>query len=511
VNIQKDFYFSQLRMVGYARVSTDEEKQLYSLANQLDFFKEFAKLHNYKMVRLYTDEGISGKQLKKRDEFIRMLEDAKLGIFDVVVVKDVSRFARNTVDLLTSVRKLRAMGINVLFVNNNLQSLGESEFVITLLGAMAQEESANLSKRIQFGKDINAKRGRVPQEILGYDRVDNYTLRINEEEADLVRRIYSMYLSGFYGMASIAATLRGENILTKKGCEYTEGYIRRILTSPIYCGVLVNHKTQTADFLSGLRKKIPEAEQYHHERPELTIISQHDFEQVQRIREDRLQMQLGMGCDPRRRYSSRHLFSGLVRCADCGCTMIRQDVTRKGSGKVNSYWRCKNGSRTKNTIRCKNKSYVPDHVLQKALSEELQRCASDREAFANELRQAQLEMQPTRSFRELLAEKQKELEDVGRQKQKLMDLYTNDILSIDELKHRLEKLTIRAEELSRVIVDLKRQSMREQNAIKGVETCISGLFELMKMESFSNPKLRSVLSCVEVDADKSYKFVYKVF
>lgn len=248
MNIQKDFYFSQLRMVGYARVSTDEEKQLYSLANQLDFFKEFAKLHNYKMVRLYTDEGISGKQLKKRDEFIRMLEDAKLGIFDVVVVKDVSRFSRNTVDLLTSVRKLRAMGINVLFVNNNLQSLGESEFVITLLGAMAQEESANLSKRIQFGKDINAKRGRVPQEILGYDRVDNYTLRINEEEADLVRRIYSMYLSGFYGMASIAATLRGENILTKKGCEYTEGYIRRILTSPIYCGVLVNHKTQTADF-----------------------------------------------------------------------------------------------------------------------------------------------------------------------------------------------------------------------------------------------------------------------
>ena len=176
-------------MVGYGRVSTDQERQLDSLEHQVAFFTQFAQTHGYRLVKVYADEGISGKQLKNRRKFLRMLDDARGGGFDVVVVKDVSRFARNTVDLLTSVRALKAMGVNVLFVNNSQQTMGESEFVLTLLGAMAQEESANLSKRVRFGKDITARRGRVPREVLGYDRVDNFTLRINPEEADLVRRV----------------------------------------------------------------------------------------------------------------------------------------------------------------------------------------------------------------------------------------------------------------------------------------------------------------------------------
>ena len=165
----------QLRMVGYGRVSTDQERQLDSLENQVLFFSQYANVRQYKLIHVYADEGISGKQLKKRDEFMRMLRDAEGDLFDVVVVKDVSRFARNTVDLLTSVRKLKGLGINVVFVNNSQESVGESEFVITLLGAMAQEESANLSKRVQFGKKMTAQRGRVPRTVLGYDRVDHYT------------------------------------------------------------------------------------------------------------------------------------------------------------------------------------------------------------------------------------------------------------------------------------------------------------------------------------------------
>lgn len=151
-----------MRMCGYGRVSTDEEKQLDSLEHQIEFFSEFAKTRNYTLVHIYADEGISGKQLKKRDEFMKMMADAEHGQFDMVVVKDVSRFARNTVDLLTQVRRLRSLGIEVVFVNNNQKTLGESEFVITLLGAMAQEESANLSKKVKFGKQIASKRGSVP-------------------------------------------------------------------------------------------------------------------------------------------------------------------------------------------------------------------------------------------------------------------------------------------------------------------------------------------------------------
>ena len=122
-----------------------------------------------------------------------LMRDAKLGLFEAVVVKDISRFARNTVDFLQSIRKLKALGINTMFITANMESLGESEFVLTIFGAMAQEESANLSKRVKVGKKINAQKGRVPQRIFGYDRIDNFTLKINYQEAQTVREISVSY------------------------------------------------------------------------------------------------------------------------------------------------------------------------------------------------------------------------------------------------------------------------------------------------------------------------------
>ena len=178
-----------MRIAAYCRVSTEKEEQLDSLEHQKEFFEEYAVKNGHELVRLYADEGISGTSLKKRDEFMRLLYDAKLGLFDMVVVKDVSRLARNTVDFLQSIRTLKGFGINTLFLTSNMDSLGESEFVLTLFGAMAQEESANLSKRVKFGKKITAKKGRVPQRIFGYDRIDNFTLSANEKEAQTVREI----------------------------------------------------------------------------------------------------------------------------------------------------------------------------------------------------------------------------------------------------------------------------------------------------------------------------------
>ena len=183
-----------MRIAAYCRVSTDKEEQLDSLENQKEFFSEYAEKHGHTLIRLYADEGISGTSLKKRNEFLRLIKDARLGLFESVVVKDISRFARNTVDFLQSIRELKALGVNIIFITANMQSLGESEFVLTIFGAMAQEESANLSKRVKFGKKINAQKGRVPQRIFGYDRIDNFTLKINYHEAQVVREIYRLYL-----------------------------------------------------------------------------------------------------------------------------------------------------------------------------------------------------------------------------------------------------------------------------------------------------------------------------
>ena len=207
-----------MKLGVYCRVSTDKLDQLNSLETQKTFFEEFAEKNNHTLVKIYADEGISGTQLKKRTEFLAMMHDAELGKFDMVVTKDVSRMARNVLDFLQSIRKLKSMGIPVLFVNTNL-STQDGEMMLTMLATVAQEESRNTSSRIKFSKRLNAEKGRVPNLVCGYDKIigDYFNLNINEFEADIVRQIYKMYINDNLGASKIAKTLNERNIKTKRG------------------------------------------------------------------------------------------------------------------------------------------------------------------------------------------------------------------------------------------------------------------------------------------------------
>ena len=187
-----------MKIAAYCRVSTEKEAQIDSLEKQIEFFNEFTQKNGYELYKLYADEGISGKQIKNRKQFQQMMKDAKAKKFERVVVKDVSRFARNTVDLLQSIRELKSYGIQVDFLNNGEVMEGGSEFILTILGAMAQQESANMSKRVKFGKDITAKKGRVPNLVFGYDKIpgEKYTLKINEEEAKEIALAIELFTNG---------------------------------------------------------------------------------------------------------------------------------------------------------------------------------------------------------------------------------------------------------------------------------------------------------------------------
>ena len=165
-----------MRMAAYCRVSTEKEEQLSSLENQREFFEQYADKEGDTLVKIYADEGISGKSMNKREAFTQLLEDSQTGAFDYVAVKDISRFARNTSDFLYGIRTLRSNGVDVRFLSNNQTVIGESEFVLTVFAALAQEESSNLSKRVIFGKRQNAKKGRVPNVVYGYNKIDTYTL-----------------------------------------------------------------------------------------------------------------------------------------------------------------------------------------------------------------------------------------------------------------------------------------------------------------------------------------------
>ena len=190
-----------MNIAAYCRVSTEKEDQLNSLETQKKFFTEYAKKTGDNLVRLYADEGISGTKTKTRKAFLQMMSDAEKGYFEKVIVKDISRLARNTVDLLQSVRHLRELGIDTLFLNNNMGYLGEGEFVITILAAMAQQESANMSSRVKFGKRMNAQKGKVPNIVYGYDKTigDYFNLSINEKEAKIVKQIFSWYIEDGMG------------------------------------------------------------------------------------------------------------------------------------------------------------------------------------------------------------------------------------------------------------------------------------------------------------------------
>ena len=191
----------------------------------------------------------------------------------MVVVKDISRFARNTVDFLTGIRTLKSRGVDIRFLSCDMSVLGESEFALTMFAAIAQEESYNLSKRIIFGKKVSAGKGRTPPVIYGYDKDGTYSLKINEAEAKVVKKIFRFYTKDNMGIRKISSNLNELGILSKKGGMWHPKTIRRILSNSIYCGLLVNNKTETLDFIESTRRIIPKEENYIHKRPDLAIVS----------------------------------------------------------------------------------------------------------------------------------------------------------------------------------------------------------------------------------------------
>lgn len=246
---------------------------------------DYASRNGHDLVETYADEGISGTKLKNRTDFLRLMQDANSKKFDMVVVKDISRFARNTVDLLNSTRQLRSLNIETLFITSNMTTLGNSEFVLTIFGALAQEESANISKRTKFGKKINAQRGKVPNIVFGYDKTkgDYFNLKINEDEANVVRRIFDLYINSGNGTGRIAAILNAEGLKTKRGASWHQVKICNIIRNPIYKGILINGKEEIEDFLTGVRKQNPQEEWFIIERPDLQIVDAEIFDKAQEI------------------------------------------------------------------------------------------------------------------------------------------------------------------------------------------------------------------------------------
>ena len=485
-----------MNIAAYCRVSTDKEDQLNSLETQKEFFLEYTKRTGDNLIKLYADEGISGTKIKNRKEFQRMLADAEKGLFDLVVVKDISRFARNTVDLLQSVRKLKALGIETQFLTANMTSMGNSEFVLTIFGALAQEESANTSKRIKFGKKMNAEKGRVPNIVYGYDKTigDYFNLSINEEEAKVIRQMYKWYTEEGFGGAKIANMLNERGMKTKRGSNWSQNAVCRILTNEIYTGKIINGKQEVADFLTGQRKEKDESEWLVKIRPELRIIDDETFDRAQEIlkgRHDSFKL-------THERQSNKHLFSTLIKCKDCGWSFRRTVRQYK-----NTYirWVC-SGHNGRGADSCPNAITVDEEELIQVLQEYFQDVLSKKKKVIDHvIKEFQRVYKAKDENVEYEKELTAELNRLRKAREKYMDMYTDDLISREELN---EKIGGMRKKIDRLENELK---MVSYNLTKGeqLEAILSSTFKEMEditdVHEMTNTQLKRLINKIEVDKE----------
>ena len=498
--------FESMNIAAYCRVSTDKSDQLNSLETQKKFFTEYTEHNGHNLVRLYADEGISGTKIKNRKEFLQLMKDAKQGLFDMVVVKDISRFARNTVDLLQSIRTLKALGIETTFLTANMTVLGQSEFVLTIFGALAQEESANTSKRIKFGKKMNAERGRVPNIVYGYDKTigDYFNLGINERESKVVRQIYDWYTKEGYGAAKIANMLNERKIKTKRNCSWSQNAVCRILTNELYTGKIINGKEEVKDFLTGTRAEKDESEWLVTDRPDIRIIEPEQFDRAQEI----LAGRHGAFNMKRERQSNRYLFSTLIKCKECGWSFRRTVRTYK-----NTYvrWVC-SGHNGKGADSCPNAVTIDEEDLIQALEEYFAEMLKSKKGIIDHIVKEFIKVYKAKDENEGY---ENELNDnlarLKRTRQKYMDMYTDDLISREELN---EKIGGMKSEIERLENDLK---LVQYNLNKGdqlediIKMTFRNIEDIVSVRDMTNEQLKQIIQKIEVDKEGNIDIYLRLF
>ena len=258
----KTIYDMALRVVDYGRVSTDKDDQLNSLENQVNYFSDMiAGVKKWVHVNSYVDEGISGTQVLKRENFLKMIEDARLGKIDLILTKEVSRFARNTIDSIKYTQLLLQYGVIVFFISDNINTIyPDSEFRLTLMASMAQDEVRKLSERVKFGIQRSIKDGKLGGGgLTGYNK-KNGKLTINEDEAPIVKMLFALYATGEYGFKRIGEILAENGYYTKKGKIFSDITLKKMLKNPRYKGFYTANLSAVIDYKTHKKKNKPKDE-----------------------------------------------------------------------------------------------------------------------------------------------------------------------------------------------------------------------------------------------------------
>lgn len=497
INKGKSIYELPIRVTYYARVSTDKDEQINSLQNQISYYSDFIKGNsNWTYVEGYIDEGISGTSVNKRDSFLKMIDDAKLGKFDFIITKEISRFSRNTLDSIKYTQELLRNGVGVFFQSDNINTLlPDSELRLTIMSSIAQDEVRKISERVKFGFKRAIENGVVlgNNKIWGYKK-DNGKLVIDEEQAEVVRLIFELYAIDNMGIRAISTELSARGYLNTEGNPFSFSTVRNILVNPKYKGYYCGRKTQKYDYRNKDRKVFDEKDwvMYKDEEDVPPIVSEELWEKANKILAKRSKNLKG---DGHVSYNNKYTYSSKIICSKHKCSYQRK-LYRYPSGDK-ELWQCKEYLE-------KGKDYCDmPTIYTTELNEIMKQCydevVTNKADIIHDLIKIYSSISQQSNITQDIAKCKVNINEFLKRKDKLLDLSIAGKISDDEFEKRNNSFNLEIESLKVKIKDLEEQE--ESN--KEIEKSIEALRKIIAKElnfddGFDNAIIDSLLDKIEV-------------
>ena len=451
----RSFYDMPLRVTFYARVSTDQDEQINSLENQVQYYTELIQSKpNWKFVPGYVDEGISGGSTKKRDNFNRMIRDAKAGMFDFIITKEISRFSRSTLDSIKYTQELLDYNVGVFFQNDNINTLDtDSEFRLVIMAGVAQDEIRKLSERLKFGFRQAIKNGHVlgNDKLYGYDKKD-CVLTVNEEEAEIIRIIFDLYGNQRLGTRTISKRLMELGYTSREGNAFNTLTIRHILENPKYKGWYCGNKSQSVDYRTKRNILLDESEWVTYPDPSIpAIVSEELWNRAnalyKRRREEMKSHSSGVS------FHNRYPYSAKIYCEEHGTTFHRQVIqTKKGQQEV---WQCK-------VYRSRGRAACPAPQIRSSdldliLSDIFKELVRDKEKIIDSLVTVLTNIPKEVDYGKLRCQVENEMDGLERKKNRLLDLSIAGALMVEEFKERNDAFNAQIQECQGKLTAIRQE------------------------------------------------------
>lgn len=504
------------RVAAYCRVSTNNKEQINSYeAQKVYYTQKIEENPDWELAGIFADKGLSGTSLKKRDNFNKMIAACKRGRIDTILTKSLSRFARNTVDCLETVRMLRARGIGVIFEKENINTLTESnEFLITLFSGFAQAESESLSGNIARGKMMSMQAGNVPfqyKKLLGYREGEDGKPEIDPEEAKTVRRIYRRYLDGC-SLSQIQRELEADHVPTARGIQrWSYQVIHNILTNERYIGDALLGKTYVLDCISKeVRKNNGERPQYYVENNHPAIIPREWFQRVKEEMTRRASKRKVMqrhGKTELGKYSAKYALSELLVCGECGTPYKRCTWARNGKKRI--VWRCV--SRLEfGTKYCHSSPTLDEEKLHQAILEALNEFAqADSEVKEDMLNFTRLVLAGQEADGTSLISLKQRLEDITAEQALLLDRVLENMNDPD-LNAQLKALMDEKQAVQEQIQAMEQEAAQSENRMSRIAELREWMAKLEVNTEYNDEQVRMAVERITVvDAETIHiKFRY---